>query len=64
MSKLSLDALQERVYEISSTELLESISGGTENACHDSFNEAMKMDARNSKNSLGSQIVEMIMSWF
>lgn len=35
MSKLTLDALKERVNQITSEELLLSISGGTENACHD-----------------------------
>ena len=35
MSKLSLNALKERANQIASEELLLSISGGTENACHD-----------------------------
>ncbi len=35
MSKLSLDALKERAGATTSTELLATISGGTENACHD-----------------------------
>ena len=35
--KLTLDALQERADAVASTELLNSISGGTENACHDDF---------------------------
>lgn len=35
MSKLSFDALQKRADEVVSQELLNSISGGTENACHD-----------------------------
>ena len=35
MSKLSLDALKERASQIATPELLNSISGGTENACHD-----------------------------
>jgi len=34
--KLSLDALKERAEATASTELLASISGGTENSCHDS----------------------------
>ncbi len=32
--KLSLDALQERVQTIASTELMESISGGKASDCH------------------------------
>jgi hypothetical protein len=35
MSKLSLNALKERAEAIASQDLLNSISGGTENACHD-----------------------------
>lgn len=33
--KLSLDALKERAEATASTELMETISGGTANACHD-----------------------------
>ena len=36
MSKLSLDALKERAEATASNELLATISGGTENACHNS----------------------------
>jgi|JFJP01.1.fsa_nt_gi hypothetical protein len=35
MGKLSLEALKERAEATASTELLATISGGTENACHD-----------------------------
>lgn len=35
MSKLSLDALEQRASEVATTDLLSSISGGTENDCHD-----------------------------
>lgn len=35
MSKLTLDALKERAETVATDELLLSISGGTENACHD-----------------------------
>lgn len=35
MSKLSLDALKERAEATASTVVLASISGGTENSCHD-----------------------------
>jgi hypothetical protein len=35
MSKLSLDALKNRAEAIASEELMSSISGGTENGCHD-----------------------------
>ncbi len=37
MSKLTLDALKKRANEIASEELLATISGGLENACHDKF---------------------------
>jgi hypothetical protein len=33
--KLSLEALKERAESVATNELLESISGGVENACHD-----------------------------
>jgi hypothetical protein len=61
--KLSLEALKERADGIASEELLLTISGGVEDACHD-FDNAMRMDAENSRNSAGSQIVGWIMSWF
>ena len=35
MSKLSLEALKERAEAVASEDLLNSISGGTQNACHD-----------------------------
>ena len=35
MSKLSLDVLKERAEEVASEDLLNTISGGIENACHD-----------------------------
>ena len=35
MSKLSLDALKERAESVASEDLLKSISGGIQNACHD-----------------------------
>lgn len=34
MSKLSLDALKQKAETLATEELLSSISGGTENACH------------------------------
>jgi len=34
MSKLSFDALKERAEAVASEDLLNSISGGTENSCH------------------------------
>ncbi len=37
--KLTLDALKERADAVASEELLNSISGGTENACHDTLPE-------------------------
>ncbi|MCF6351095.1 MAG: hypothetical protein L3J23_08740 [Flavobacteriaceae bacterium] len=35
--KLTLDALKERADAVASEELLLTISGGTENACHDNI---------------------------
>lgn len=35
MKKLSLDALKERAEAVASEELLGTISGGRQNACHD-----------------------------
>lgn len=35
--KLTLDALKERADAVASEELLLTITGGTENACHDSI---------------------------
>lgn len=35
MSKLTLEALQQRADLVATEDLLKSISGGTENACHD-----------------------------
>lgn len=35
MSKLSLEALKNRAEAVASDELLNTISGGLENACHD-----------------------------
>lgn len=34
MNKLSLDILKQRAEVVASEELLNAISGGTENACH------------------------------
>lgn len=39
MSKLSLDALKQRADAVASEELMGQISGGTDNDCHDSFEE-------------------------
>ena len=36
MNKLSLDALKERAEAVATKDLLSTISGGTENSCHDS----------------------------
>lgn len=37
MTKLSFEALKQRAEAIASEELLMTISGGTENACHDDY---------------------------
>ncbi len=48
MSKLSLNALKQRAEAVASEDLLNSISGGTENACHDevSFMELLDLVIR------------------
>ncbi len=35
MNKLSLDALRQRADSVASEDVLATISGGTENSCHD-----------------------------
>ena len=42
--KLSLDALKERAEATASTELLATISGGTENSCHNSATDQALID--------------------
>jgi hypothetical protein len=37
MKKLNLEALKQRAEATASTELLATISGGTENSCHDNI---------------------------
>ena len=46
--KLNFEALQERAEAIASEELLESISGGVENACHDG----------------GASFAQFVLDWF
>lgn len=43
--KLSLDALKERAGAVASEELLLSITGGRENACHDGLTGILAIDA-------------------
>lgn len=69
--KLSLDALKLRAEAVASQDLLATISGGNENACHDvkpagtsDFHTAMLMHAQNEKNGPVNQIVTWIFSWF
>lgn len=46
MNKLSLDALKERAEAVATEDLLLTISGGTENSCHDSHVEERPEVAR------------------
>lgn len=62
--KLSLDALKERAGAVASEELMITITGGIEEACHDTFNNAMMMDAQNSQDSFSSQVVGWIFGLF
>lgn len=43
MSKLTLDALKDRAESVASEDLLLSISGGTENACHGGADDALML---------------------
>ena len=43
--KLSLDALKERAEATASTELLATISGGLDNACHDTTSQPVHTHA-------------------
>jgi hypothetical protein len=68
MSKLSLEALKERAEAVASEELLNSISGGTENSCHDDepterhpLNEQYdETGGRNPLSPLGQAIVDWL----
>ena len=44
--KLSLDALKERAEATASTELLATISGGTENSCHNNLTGHISVDTK------------------
>ena len=46
MSKLSLDALRLRAEAVASDDLLATISGGTENACHDDLTGNLEADMK------------------
>jgi hypothetical protein len=43
--KLNLEALKERAEAVASTDLLATISGGLENACHDTIKTAVEYKA-------------------
>jgi len=62
MSKLSLDALRERAEVVASEDLLATISGGTENACHDEpkQEEKPKDPSRNPYEPSGNPIVDTV----
>jgi len=57
MSKLSFDALKERSEAVASVDLLLSISGGVENACHDS---APADPSRNPYQPSGNPLVDTV----
>lgn len=70
MSKLSLDALKERAEATASTELLASITGGNENACHDSAGDAVRKHTKYLQSQprkvytpLGELIMRKISEW-
>ena len=62
MSKLSLDALRERAEAVASEDLLATISGGTENACHDEPNttEKPKDPSRYPYNPTGNPVKDFV----
>lgn len=66
MSKLTLEALKQRAETVTSTDLLLSISGGTENDCHDSWSEAQRIKAEveyDMYKRIGDKIAEWWDSW-
>lgn len=67
MSKLSLDALRERAEATTSKNLLATISGGTENACHDSITDNIRETIRGRsqiENEMYKGIGEKVVDWW
>ena len=64
MSKLSLDALRERAEATASEDLLATISGGTENACHDKTPCDQINDLQNSPRPPLTPLGEAILRWW
>lgn len=62
MSKLSLDALKMRAEAIATEELLASINGGTENACHDAAPSQPEM-IEQTGNPIVDPIIGLINLW-
>lgn len=65
MSKLSLEALQMRAEVIASEDLLATISGGTENACHNVVAEAVQadLDAKRAQDDAAWEMYQKIGRW-
>jgi hypothetical protein len=65
--KLSLDALKERAEATASMDLLATISGGTDNACHDGVinNYQNATDAEfDALQDIGDHILQSIKDWW
>lgn len=65
MSKLTLEALKERAEAVASEDLLATISGGTENACHDGkvrhpHNEQYDQSPRHPLTPLGQGVMDWL----
>ncbi len=63
MSKLSLEALKMRAEAVASEDLLATISGGTENACHDGVMEILQKNAE-IEAEMYKKISESIADWW
>jgi len=62
--KLSLDALKERAEATASMDLLATISGGTDNACHDAIENAPGYQDGVRKHELYNEIGDAISDWW
>lgn len=65
MEKLTLDALKEKAEATASTELLATISGGTENACRNDYSPCDQVHQdMNSPRSAGAPLLHAILRWW
>lgn len=65
MSKLTLDALREKAGNTATTELLATISGGTENSCHDDYSPCDQIHQdMDSPRPAGSPLLHALLRWW